>query len=221
MSEGGGLFEGCSFVLDLGNVSFKYKNKLKNTILGMLTSTRVLDTFLENNGIVLSAVFPTTTCLVTTEGLIAVEGAKVKLAQKYNVAIVTDEYIWEQVNKERRLDMWTLILHRKVKATPEVRSRLLHLCLTFVDTSQQQAQLEARLASVSTFITQGASQILQFACHRFEPEHLQQFPQPLFLPVVMNRYYKSLAKSAWSGVQYERSGEEITLQQLKVRFYGM
>lgn len=120
----GGLFEACSFVLDLGNVSFKYKDSIKNTLLGMNSLSRHPYSFEANKGSVSMAVFPTTTCLVSSESQIASESMKVKQARKYNVAVVTDNYILDCVKRHRALDVYTLILDGKMKATPEVRNRL-------------------------------------------------------------------------------------------------
>lgn len=66
------------------------------------------------------SVFPTTTCLVATDTQLVAESTKVKLAKKYNVAIVNDHYIWDCVKRERRLDVFTLILDGKLRPTPEV-----------------------------------------------------------------------------------------------------
>jgi hypothetical protein len=85
---------------------------------------------------------------------------------------------------------------------------------------QQQAQVQANLEKIPQAFTIGVSNILQFVCHRFTEDQLREFPQPLFLPVLTSRYYKSFGKVDLSESGAYGDSEQISFPQLKEKFQG-
>eukprot|EP01130_Rhizamoeba_saxonica_P002037 TRINITY_DN11841_c0_g1_i1.p1 TRINITY_DN11841_c0_g1~~TRINITY_DN11841_c0_g1_i1.p1 ORF type:complete len:498 (-),score=101.52 TRINITY_DN11841_c0_g1_i1:29-1522(-) len=99
------IFRNCSFVLDLGSLSFRRK--------------ALIQKYITDNGGKLQGLFnPLPTCLVCSNDQIRNKSRKHNLARDSGVPVVTDSYVEDAVNTRKRLDRITLILDGMVESLP-------------------------------------------------------------------------------------------------------